>query len=91
MAAFAPTGNAVSFTVAVSVLLGLIFVVRFATAVSTFIQKLCRNHARRHTEDEHAESYQTASSERQAEIETLHMNALLRYLSKFTLVRAHIK
>ncbi len=43
----------------------------------------------RSREDRRGESYRTMSPERQEEIDNLRKNALLRYLSRFTLVSVH--
>jgi len=70
---------------------GILIVCAFVKAVYSCIRKLCYDYGDEFREilnDDSAERYRNMSPERQEEIDNLRKHALLRYLSRFTLVSA---
>ena len=70
---------------------GILIVCAFVKAVYSCIRKLCYGDEGRRIidgDDDSAERYRNMSPERQEEIDNLRKHALLRYLSRFTLVSA---
>ena len=68
---------------------GLIFVGAFVKAVYFCIRNIFLGDEGRRS-NETLECYRTMSSARKEEIDNLRKNALLRYLSSFTLVRPYV-